>query len=116
LSHSGSTCSVDYMLKPSPSSPPQAPQRLLSVESVRRTFSLHHPYYGQSFSEADWDRITARLEALARLLWRISCRLAGETPASSLGRTKDWSRSSPKARKASPTPQPHRNEDTVFPG
>ena len=58
---------------PHPSPPPSPPpRRLLSVEKVRALATTADPDYGREFSEADWERITERLEALARLLWAFS--------------------------------------------
>jgi hypothetical protein len=50
------------------------PPRLLSGERVRELLTREHPDYGRGFSEAEWEQITERLSALARLLWRISQR------------------------------------------
>jgi len=64
--------------------PLKAPSRLLSVSRVRTLATAANPEYGRDFSEADWERITERLEALARLLWQISLRTAeGERPGGS---------------------------------
>ena len=52
----------------------KTPRRLLSVEQVRAQFAAVDPAYGAGFSEAEWERITDRLEAFARLLWRIAQR------------------------------------------
>jgi hypothetical protein len=57
--------------------------RLLSPEEVREAFRKTEPEYGGGYDEADWRRITERLEALARLLWRFSCRTTSDTDGSS---------------------------------
>jgi hypothetical protein len=61
--------------------PSKVSLRLLSVTRVRTLATAANPEYGRDFSEADWERITERLEALARLLWQVSLRTAeGERP------------------------------------
>ncbi len=50
---------------------PSPSHRLLSVEKVR-SLAAANPDYGREFTDADWERITERLEALARLLWEFS--------------------------------------------
>jgi hypothetical protein len=54
---------------------PRRPEarRLLTAE-LRERFRGWRPDYGRDFTDAQWEEITDRLEALARLLWRISCR------------------------------------------
>ncbi len=54
--------------------PSPLPRTLLTPQEVRRRLTAKNPAYGRDFSEADWSQIAARLPALARLLWRISCR------------------------------------------
>ena len=51
-----------------------AADRLITPEEVRRRLTARDPSYGADFTPADWSRIAERLCALARLLWRISCR------------------------------------------
>jgi anaerobic selenocysteine-containing dehydrogenase len=53
-----------------------SPHRLLSPARVRALLRAADPEYGSDFTEAEWDAITERLEALARLLWRMSYRRA----------------------------------------
>jgi hypothetical protein len=49
---------------------------LLAVSRVKVLLTAEDPEYGKHFTEAEWDAITDRLEALARLLWRMSYRRA----------------------------------------
>jgi hypothetical protein len=56
-----------------PLAPPTVP-RLLTGAAVRAAAAKGAPGYGREFSEADWERIAERLEALARLLWEFSQR------------------------------------------
>jgi hypothetical protein len=52
--------------------------RLLSVVRVKELLTTDDPEYGKDFTEAEWAVITERLEALARLIWKISGRKARE--------------------------------------
>ena len=48
------------------------PKRLLKVEEVRKLMQAEDPDYGKEYINEDWEQITERLEALARLLWELS--------------------------------------------
>lgn len=61
------------------------PPRLLSSDRVRELLVAANPVYGGHFADADWERITERVEALARLLWRISRRTALTSSAERAG-------------------------------
>lgn len=54
-----------------------SPPRLLSVDQVRASLLAEDPTYGDGLTDQDWEGITERLEALARLLWEFSRRRAG---------------------------------------
>jgi hypothetical protein len=57
------------------------PQRLLSTARVKTLLTAEKDHYGRDFAEAEWAAITERLEALARLVWKVSQRQAREAHA-----------------------------------
>jgi hypothetical protein len=61
---------------PCPSEQPA--RRLLTGDEVRAAAKTGAPGYGERFTEADWERIAERLEALARLFWEFSQRRTRE--------------------------------------
>lgn len=70
--------------------PTHPSSQILAVSRVRDRILSESPEYGRHLTDADWERITERLEALARLLWRISCRRAAQA-RSAPSRPNDWS-------------------------
>lgn len=48
------------------------PKRLLKVERIKAAILSVDPTYGDDLPDGEWERITERLEALARLLWDYS--------------------------------------------
>ena len=75
-----------------PPTSPRLPSPLLTTERVRGLLTAADPDYGRNFTDAQWRQIAERLSALARLIWRISERRAGEEPRHS-GSTDDPDRS-----------------------
>jgi hypothetical protein len=74
-----------------PPSPPTVP-RLLTGAEVRAAAAKDAPGYGRELSEADWERIADRLEALARLLWEFSRR---QVEAETRAQPRDLSENAP---------------------
>ena len=62
------------MEKESTSPGPKSPLHLLPPARVREIWAETNPDYGKHFTEKQWEEITGRLEALARLVWRIGSR------------------------------------------
>jgi hypothetical protein len=62
----------------------QLPSRLLSPDRVRAMTRTTNLDYGNDFTDADWDRVTERLEALVCLLWEFSQRQVQEEQAAEI--------------------------------
>jgi len=57
----------------------RTPPRLLQVTQVRASLLADEPEYGKSWNEGEWEAVTLRLEALARVLWEFSRTAPGRT-------------------------------------
>jgi hypothetical protein len=75
------------MRYPAAMTEPKAPHRLIPVARVKELLTRSDPDYGKDFTDEEWSAITERIEALARLIWRISCRRAEEGQTMSAGQT-----------------------------
>jgi hypothetical protein len=60
---------------------PKEPERLISTKEVKQGLTKSNPAYGKDFTKKEWSKITERLCALARLIWRVSQRELREEQA-----------------------------------
>lgn len=66
--------------------PKEPADQPMTVSQVKAGLTKYNSAYGKDFSDEEWRRITYRLCALARLIWRITNReLAEEQRAKTQG-------------------------------
>jgi hypothetical protein len=66
------------MRYPAAMNEPKTPHCLIPAARVKELLTRSDPDYGKAFTEEEWSAVTERIDALARLIWRISCRRAKE--------------------------------------